>query len=93
MPLQVSLLAMSIREQFSDLNEGYGSNTMNQHNYRNWKTNVTKAVNEIEGQYDLYQGEIFHATHTTDEDLQELYEYGWSPRETAMAVVEAVGLR
>ena len=88
---------MSYREHrydtLSDLKEAHWSRAMTNQSYSDWKTSVTEAVSEVESQYDLYTGEIFVATNTTDSDLRELHNYGWSPRETAMAVVEAVGLR
>ena len=66
---------------------------MTNQEYSEWKMNVTAAVSEVESQFDLNDGEIFWATNTSDSDLRELHSYGWSPQETAMAVVEAVGLR
>ena len=66
---------------------------MTNQGFNQWKLSVTKAINEVEAQYDLFSGEVFQASNTTDRDLRELYSYGWSPQETAMAVTEAVGLR
>ena len=66
---------------------------MTNQGFNQWKMSVTKAINEVEVQYDLSAGELFQASNTRDSDLRELYGYGWSPPETAMAVTEAVGLR
>ena len=97
LPLQVPQLAMSYRghsnQESSGLKEANWSRAMTNQSYSEWKMSVKATVSEVESQYDLSGGEIFLATNTTDSDLRELYSYGWSPQETAMAVVEAVGLR
>jgi hypothetical protein len=50
-------------------------------------------LGRTESRYDLSQGEILLATGTASNDLEELWNYGWTPGEAAHAITEALGLR
>ncbi len=58
-----------------------------------WRTRLGRLLRRTECRYDLGKGEILLATGTGPHDLQELWNYGWSPGEAALAITEALELR
>ncbi|MCH2153281.1 MAG: hypothetical protein MK089_08070 [Phycisphaerales bacterium] len=61
--------------------------------FSTWKTEIERLLADKEACYELAQGELLSASGTTDEDLQELFSYGWSAEETARTITETLGLR
>ena len=58
-----------------------------------WRTRLARLLGRTESRYDLSRGEILLATGTAPNDLEELWNYGWTPGEAAHAITEALGLR
>ena len=58
-----------------------------------WRTRLSRLLYRTECRYELQQGEILLATGTGAMDLQELWNYGWTPGEAAHAITEALELR
>ncbi|MCP4758941.1 MAG: hypothetical protein GY894_08120 [Planctomycetes bacterium] len=61
--------------------------------WETWHSRLGRLLRRAESQYDLARGEILLATGTGSHDLQELWDYGWTPGEAARAITEALGLR
>lgn len=58
-----------------------------------WCGRVGALLASTESRYDLCPGEILVATATEPSDLRELWGYGWTPGEAALAITQALGLR
>ena len=61
--------------------------------FPSWKARVNSLLRDTEADYDLSRGEALRASNTTENDLQELFAFGWSAEETARAITETLGLR
>jgi hypothetical protein len=61
--------------------------------WETWQTRLGRLLRRTETRYELDRNEILLATSTGTEDLRELWNYGWTPREAASAITEALGLR
>ena len=62
-------------------------------NYLAWISRLQSLLSTMEASYDLQDGEVLLATGTTDDDLQELFGFGWTAEESARAITETLGLR
>jgi hypothetical protein len=62
-------------------------------NWNAWQGRLTHLLGLTETRYNMPCGEILLATSTAPNDLHELWNYGWTPREAAQAITEALGLR
>ncbi len=58
-----------------------------------WVEHVRSLLRQTELRYDLAQGEMMLATGTNQDDLRELWGYGWDPDEAARTIEETLGLR
>lgn len=58
-----------------------------------WRTRLLRLLYRTECRYELQHGEILLATGTCPADLRELWIYGWTPSEAALAITEALELR
>lgn len=58
-----------------------------------WVEHVRSLLSQTELRYDLAQGEMMLATGTNQDDLRELWGYGWDPDEAARTIEESLGLR
>ena len=61
--------------------------------FTTWKSEIEQLLADKEVRYELAHGELLTASGTTEQDLQELYSYGWSAEETARTITETLGLR
>jgi alkylated DNA repair dioxygenase AlkB len=50
-------------------------------------------LSKTERRYDLTKGEVMVATGTNQQDLRELWGYGWSPDEAARNIEDTLDLR
>lgn len=58
-----------------------------------WHKRLMTALVGTEARFDLEPGEILTASGTRMGDLQELWSYGWTPTEAAMAIAGRLGFR
>lgn len=58
-----------------------------------WVEHVRSLLSMTERRFDLTDGEVMVATGTNQNDLRELWGYGWTPDEAARTIEESLGLR
>jgi hypothetical protein len=86
--------AVNARTHFSPrLSTTMKTRTPHDWTWEAWRTRLRRLLGRTESRYDLSQGEILLATGTASNDLEELWNYGWTPGEAAHAITEALGLR
>ena len=61
--------------------------------FTTWKSEIQRLLADKEACYELAHGELLNASGTTEQDLQELFSYGWTAEETARTITETLGLR